>query len=83
MKKKLTLIRTDYRFKIAKNHYVTAIVNYLRDCDTIMDYGVGPGYIGAGLEYSFDTIFGPLSANVHWSNLTGRVGFYLSAGYNF
>jgi hypothetical protein len=44
---------------------------------------VGSGYIGAGAEYSFDTIFGPLSANVHWSNLTGKVGVYLSAGYNF
>ena len=83
MKNMLTLFRTDYRFRMADNHYVTGIVNYVRDCDSFSDYAVGPGYFGAGLEYSFDTIFGPLSANVHWSNMTNKVGFYISAGYNF
>lgn len=79
----LTIYRADLRFKVAKNHYVTGVVNYLRDSDTFMTYADGPGYIGTGVEYSYDTIFGPLSANVHWSNLTGKVGFYISAGYNF
>jgi NTE family protein len=83
MRNMLTLIRTDYRFRLANNHYVTGILNYLRDCDTFREYGVGPGYFGAGVEYSFDTIFGPLSANIHWSNMTKKVGFYISAGYNF
>ena len=83
MKNMLTLYRADLRFKLAKNHYVTGTVNYARDCDALKDYAYGPGYFGAALEYSFDTIFGPLSANVHWSDITGKVGFYLSAGYNF
>lgn len=83
MKNILTLYRTDFRFTLAKNHYLTGIVNYVRDCDTFNDYTVGLGYFGAGLEYSFDTIFGPLSANIHWSNMTNKVGFYLSAGFNF
>ena len=46
-------------------------------------YANGPGFFGAAVEYSYDTIFGPLSANVHWSDLTGKVGVYISAGYNF
>ncbi|MBE6231563.1 MAG: hypothetical protein E7117_04250 [Bacteroidales bacterium] len=83
MKNILTLFRTDFRFRLDKNHYLTAVVNYARDCDRFKDYTVGLGYFGAGLEYSFDTIFGPLSANVHWSNLTKKFGVYLSAGYNF
>lgn len=83
MKNILTLYRTDFRFTIAKNHYLTGILNYVRDCDHFKDYTVGLGYFGAGIEYSFDTIFGPLSANLHWSNMTKKVGFYLSAGYNF
>ena len=83
MKNMLTIYRADLRFKLAKNHYVTGTVNYARDCDALKDYAYGPGYFGAALEYSFDTIFGPLSANVHWSDITGKVGFYLSAGYNF
>ena len=83
MKNMLTIYRADLRFRLAKNHYLTGIVNYARDCDALKDYAYGPGYTGVALEYAFDTIFGPLSANVHWSDMTGNVGFYLSAGYNF
>ena len=83
MKNILTVFRTDYRFRLAKNHYITGIVNYARDCDQFRDYAQGAGYFGAAAEYSYDTIFGPLSFNVHWSNMTNKVGFYLSAGYNF
>ena len=83
MKNILTLFRTDFRYTLAKNHYITGILNYVRDCDHFKDYTVGLGYFGAGVEYSYDTIFGPLSANLHWSNMTHKVGFYISAGYNF
>ncbi len=83
MKNILTVYRTDFRVKVARNHYITGIVNYARDCDVFKDYVIGPGYFGAALEYSFDTIFGPLSMNVHWSDITDKVGVYLSAGYSF
>lgn len=83
MKNFLTMARVDLRFKIMKNHYVSGIVNYARDCDRIVDYLVGLGHFGAGLEYAYNTIFGPLKANIHWSSLTHRPGFYVSAGYNF
>ena len=83
MKNILTIFRTDYRFRIAKNHYMTAILNYARDCDRFKEYATGLGYFGAAAEYSYDTIFGPITFNVHWSNLTNKVGIYLSAGYNF
>ena len=83
MKNILTVFRTDYRFRVMKNHYVTGILNYARDCDDFRTYVDGLGYFGAGVEYAYDTIFGPVKANIHWSNLTGNVGVYLSAGYNF
>lgn len=83
MKNLLTIYRADLRFRLARNHYLTGTVNYARDCDSFKYYAEGPGYFGAAMEYSFDTIFGPLSANIHWSDITGKVGFYISAGYNF
>ena len=79
----MTLFRTDFRFRLARNHYLTGIVNYVRTSEDFMQYGKGMDNFGAGVEYSFDTIFGPLSANVHWSDFTGKVGVYLSAGFNF
>lgn len=83
MKNILTVFRTDYRFRIVKNHYITGVVNYARDCDHFPNYAEGVGYFGAGIEYAYDTIFGPIKANVHWSNITNKAGVYLSAGYNF
>lgn len=83
MKNILTVFRTDYRFRLVKNHYITGIVNYARDCDHFKSYAEGVGYFGAGIEYAYDTIFGPIKANVHWSNITNKAGVYLSAGYNF
>ena len=80
----LTTFRTDFRFRLAKNHYLTGIVNYARDCNTFREYiSKELGYFGAGLQYSFNSIFGPLSFDVHWSNITKKVGIYLSAGYDF
>ena len=83
MKNLMTLGRMDFRFTVARNHYVTGILNYVRDGDCFRDYIDGKGYFGAGLEYAFDTIFGPFKADIHWSNMTNKVGFYISAGYNF
>lgn len=83
MKNLLTIVGMDFRFRLFKNNYMTAIVNYARDCDHFNHYLQGLGYFGAGLEYAYDTIFGPIKANVHWSNMTRGVGFYISAGYNF
>ena len=83
MKNILTMAGVDLRFRIHKNHYITGIVNYVRDCDHFDAYLKDRGWFGAGVEYAYDTIFGPLKANVHWSDMTGKVGFYVSAGYNF
>jgi NTE family protein len=83
MKNLLTMAGMDFRFKLYKNHYLTGVVNYVRDCDSFDTYVNGMGYFGAGIEYAYDTIFGPIKANIHWSNMTGKVGFYICAGYNF
>ncbi len=83
MKNILTVFGLDMRLRLARNHYLTGIVNYARDANSFKEYGEGLGYFGAGVEYAFDTIFGPIKGNIHWSNITNKVGVYLSAGYNF
>ena len=84
MKNILTVYRTDLRVEVAKNNYIKGIVNYARTCDYIISYAaVGPGNWGAAVEYSYDSIFGPLTLNLHWSDFTNKVGFYVSAGFNF
>ena len=89
MRNILTLFRTDFRFEVANHHFLTAIVNYARDSDTFGDYlSAGAGnWFGAGVEYAYDAFFGPVKADLHWSNISGNInggiGFYISIGYNF
>ena len=46
------------------------------------DIAVDPKYstplFGAGVEYAYNSIVGPIRADLHWSNITRSVGFYLS-----
>lgn len=79
----MTVFRLDLRFNVARNHYVTGIVNYMRDSDDFSTYTEGPGTFGAGVQYAFDTVLGPLTATLHWSSLTHRAGFYVGFGYYF
>ena len=87
MQKILGVARADWRVKLLKNNYLTAIANYALSCDEISafknwDEDVA-GYLGCGLQYTYNSIVGPLSLNVHWSSYTHNVGLYLSLGFDF
>ena len=83
MKNILTMVRMDFRFKILNNHYLSGIVNYARDCSHMREFLEGLGNVGVGAEYSYDTIFGPISANLNWSSISKGLGLYMSVGFNF
>lgn len=80
---KLGVARADLRFNVAKNHYITGIANCLYTFDSFRDITAGRGMYGFALEYSYNTIFGPITANVNWSDVIHHFGLYLSFGYNF
>lgn len=86
MDNSVSIIRTDLRKKFGKNHYVYAIANYMVVADKLNHiYGTNSkDYIGAGLQYSYNTPIGPLSLNVNWSNYKkSKFGAYVSFGYYF
>lgn len=83
LERNLGLARADLRFNVAKNHYLTGTANYLYTFDSFHDIKTGRGMYGFALEYSYNTIFGPISANVNWSDVIHSAGLYLSFGYNF
>ena len=41
-----------------------------------------PTYYGAALELGYDSVVGPVKANVHWSDFIG-LGAYVSVGFDF
>jgi NTE family protein len=78
--------RLDARFKVYKNHYLTAIVNggeSYNDWNDIFGSTENSGLFGCGLEYSYDSVIGPIKADLHWSNKNHHVGAYLSIGFKF
>lgn len=79
----LTQVRLDLRLKVKESHYFTLTGNYARDCADFSGYLKGPGFYGVGLEYGYDSIVGPITLNVHYSNISRKPGAYLSIGVIF
>lgn len=87
MSKMLGIARADLRVKLYRNNYLTGIYNYAVSVDDIDDFNHWGtkvyDYHGFGLQYTYNSIVGPISANVHWSDYTHRTGAYVSIGFDF
>ena len=79
----LVVLRSDLRYELFRNNYITAAFNYSRDFYSFRQFETGENLYGFGLGYAYDTIVGPLKAIVHWSSMTRKVGAYLSLGFDF
>ncbi len=77
---------TDFRFKVYKNNYLSAVANVgycSTDIRNIFKKEESSAFIGAGLEYAYNSIVGPIRLNLSWSSLTRAVGAYMSIGFDF
>jgi hypothetical protein len=83
MKQNLALASLTARYQVAPNHFLSVMGNATYDFDALENLGQGRLLYGVGAGYGFNTIAGPLKAQVFWSNLTKKVGLYLSFGYTF
>ena len=74
----------DLRLNVSGNHYVTAVADCLAQDSAVFPLlqNVSLNW-GFGLEYGYDSIVGPIRFNVHWSDITEKVGAYLSVGFDF
>ncbi|MBR5174425.1 MAG: patatin-like phospholipase family protein [Bacteroidales bacterium] len=87
MSKMLGIARADFRVKLYRNNYLTGIYNYAVSVDDIEDFKYWGtkvyDYHGFGLQYTYNSIIGPISANIHWSDYTHSAGAYVSIGFDF
>ena len=83
MKQNLALTSLTARYQVAPNHFLSVMGNATYDFDDFENLGQGRLLYGVGAGYGFNTIAGPLKAQVFWSNLTKKVGLYLSFGFTF
>lgn len=79
----LAVARLDARMNLWKNHYVSVLGNVSYDFVNFKEFLGGDINGGVGLSYAYNSIFGPLKLQLHWSTLTNAFGAYLSMGYNF
>ncbi|MBQ0025656.1 MAG: patatin-like phospholipase family protein [Bacteroidales bacterium] len=79
----LSVATLDTRVRLLDNHYIFASGAYSRSSHKISEFFFGSPIIGARLGYSYNSVAGPLSLSLMWSNLTKSVGVYLSLGYSF
>ncbi len=87
MQKSLGVVRADWRFRLLKNNYLSLIANYTASCDDLSSLKKWKDevkdYIGCGVQYTYNSIIGPVSTNIHWSDYTHSLGFYFSLGFDF
>ena len=81
---RVDIARLDLRINLFKQHYLTLMGNYLANWNHDRGFPVTiENYYGFGAGYSINTIVGPIKVIAHWSNLSKRVGFHFSLGYDF
>lgn len=79
----LTSLTLDARTRFGKRHYLTASGAYAFDTGAYREFSIGRSTFGASIGYSYDSMVGPLSVKVSWSNLTKRVGLHAGIGLCF
>lgn len=93
----IAILRADFRVRIFRSHYITAMFNYARSSvdlqnffkqrDTLVwgdmySYNAS-NWIGAGIRYSINTKIGPISLDISSSNISRKVNLYFSLGHYF
>jgi len=86
MPKSVGVIGLDIRYNPATNHYISWISDFATASDVI-DFSDKNAskmkFFGTGLEYAYNTKFGPARFDVYWSSITKKVGFYVGIGFDF
>lgn len=83
MNQLMNVASLDARVRMGDKHYLIASGCYALDAATIHDLFNSPrGIFGVRAGYSYNSVIGPLSFNMHWSNLFNSPGVYISLGYN-
>lgn len=77
----LTTVDLELRFKVGKKIYLSAIGAAMHDGSSLKEMA-DPVY-AAGLQFGYNSKFGPIMANLHWNSSFNKVGFYFGIGYDF
>lgn len=82
---KMIMAGADFRIHMTSNNYLSFKADVAKDSDNLDSNLLwrGDTLFGFGIEYAYDSILGPLKADIHWSNLTHSLGYYIGMGFDF
>lgn len=84
MQKYLATIGADLRVKLTKNNYVSAQLDFGDSASTFKGMAKTDSmFFGAGVEYSYNSIIGPVRADIGWSSLYNAMTAYVGVGFDF
>ena len=80
-----TMIATRWslRYKISKNHYLSGITNFVLNSHYFKNLFEEHNYIGGAIKYTYNSMIGPISASIDYSNRSKEFGFFAGIGYFF
>lgn len=81
---KMIKLGLEVKYRLNERSYLHWITDLVKDSEKLDKELIlnGSSLFGTGIQYSYNSMLGPLKANVHWSNLSG-FGAYLSFGFDF
>lgn len=68
---------------LTTNNYLFAVGNYGMHSDKFFNVSTPSRISGAALGYGYNTPVGPVEFNMNWSNVTKKLGYFISFGYMF
>lgn len=86
MKDWMTVVDLTFRLRVAKSLYASLKLAGIKEGDDVENFlfiDKNLFHSAAALELGYDSIVGPIKANVHWDSITGKPGVYLSVGFDF
>ena len=75
--------KLEARYRLGTHHYVSLLGNAGVDFERFSNISDARLLTGVAAGYAYNSIAGPLKAQIGWSSVTQKVSFYLSLGYYF
>lgn len=81
----MAIANAELRVNAFKNFYISALGGILQQGSSLSEEltSFDNAIIGGGLQAAYNTVFGPIKADVTWCTLEKKPGFFISAGFDF
>lgn len=70
------------RYNFTGRHFASALLNAAVDGNTLSEVHRGRYFFGGGVQYGFNSKFGPIEATLSYSDNSEKLNFFVNVGFN-